>query len=157
MIEEMYKDEFGDVEGDSNKSSEIGQAVLARWKSESEEADFHDSSMSVTAADHQMRKSEVEVKKAYYTTKFSFQDGSYEDDFSMLGGGGTQEVSLALGLQHSETDPMSGGRTQSGADGTAAASVGIADKAASADYYCVDAINQQDRFSSPHLLPDFVV
>lgn len=158
MIEEMYKDEFGDVDGDSNKSSELGKAVLARWKSESEDADFHDSSMSVTA-DHQMGKSEVAVKKAYYTTKFSFQDGSYEDDFSMLagGGGGNQEVSLALGLQHSETDQISGERTQSGADGTAAASVGIVDKAAAADYYCVDAINQQDRFSSPHLLPDFVV
>lgn len=156
MIEEMYKDEFGNVEGDCNKSSEIGQAVLARWKSESEDADFHDSSMSVTA-DRQMGKSEVEVKKTYYTTKFSFQDDSYEDDFSMLGGGGNQEVSLALGLQHSETDQISGGRTQSGGDGTATASVGIADKAAAADYYCVDAINQQDRFSSPHLLPDFVV
>lgn len=175
MIEEMYKDEFGDVEGDS-KSSELGQAV-ARWKSESEDAageEFHESSMSVTADGIQMGKSEVEVKG--YTTKFSFQDGAYEEedmgngsnqtdddrrltaaavkayDFSMLGGGVGAKVSLALGLQHSETDPLSG-RTQSGGDGTAA-SVGIVDKG---DYYCVDAINQQDRFSSPHLLPDFVV
>ncbi|KAJ0025151.1 hypothetical protein Pint_09023 [Pistacia integerrima] len=69
----------------------------------------------------------------------------------------SNQVSLALGLRHHESDvfpPISTG-TQIGGNGTIDSPVGHHD---TVDYQCMDmGNNQQDRFGNPHLLHDFVV
>lgn len=208
MIEEMYKEEFVDMEADS-KSSQGDAQPTGRLKSESEDTgeELHESLMSPGADGGRLGQSgelrndvTSDLKVNAYATRMGFQAGSLEkhnmdshlnkssrDDivsmadhkvgasenirsnqtgdvsissdanaynFSMLAGPVGNQVSLALGLQHPSKDsqPTSDG-AHTGADDTVASSVGL-DKA---EYYCLDAINQQDRFSHPHLLSDFVL
>ncbi|KAL3514684.1 hypothetical protein ACH5RR_027401 [Cinchona calisaya] len=200
MIEDMYKEEFVDMEADSKSSQEHPQPT-GRLKSESEETgeELHESLMSPGADDGQLRQSDElrndvtsNLNINAYTTRTGFQDGSLKEtnidsglnkshkdgtvsmadhnifasqtirtnqtgdayNFSFLAGTVGNQVSLALGLQHPSKDsqPLSGG-SHSGVDDTVASSVDLE----KAEYYSLDAINQQDRFSNPHLLPDFVL
>lgn len=73
---------------------------------------------------------------------------------SMLGDIMGNQVSLALRLQNSQMDqqPMSG-RPQLREDEKTDSTVDIG----KGEYYYIDPVNQQERFSGPHLLSDFVV
>lgn len=63
------------------------------------------------------------------------------------------QVSLALGLQHRESEAFSASAgTHNGGNNTVT-SVGHD----TVDFHCMDPGNQQDRFGNPHLLHDFVV
>lgn len=65
------------------------------------------------------------------------------------------QVSLALGLQHSENETFSApaGTNNTGNNNNTVASAGHD----AVDYHCMEPGNQQDRFGNPHLLHDFVV
>ncbi|KAL3505332.1 hypothetical protein ACH5RR_035173 [Cinchona calisaya] len=201
MIEDMYKEEFVDMEADTKSPPEHAQAT-GMLKSESEDTgeELHESLMSVCAGGGRLGQSNESRNDVTSDLKIRFRNGYLEEDeiypsvnksrrdvivsmadhnvcanetirsnqtdngsigaaanaynFSMFSGTVSNQVSLALGLQHplKDSQPISG-RTHSGVDDTAASSV-IFDKA---DYYCLDSINQQDRFSNPHLLSDFVL
>ncbi|CAN4122899.1 unnamed protein product [Withania somnifera] len=73
---------------------------------------------------------------------------------SMLGDIMGNQVSLALRLQNSQMDqqPMSG-RPQLREDEKTDSTIDIG----KGEYYYIDPVNQQERFSGPHLLSDFVV
>nr|XP_027093276.1 uncharacterized protein LOC113713689 [Coffea arabica] len=103
-------------------------------------------------ADHKVGA--IETIRSKQTGDVSISSDANAHNFCMLAGPVGNQVSLALGLQHPSKDsqPISDG-THTGVDDTVASSVGL-DKA---EYYCLDAINQQERFSHPHLLSDFVL
>ncbi|CAI9116815.1 OLC1v1018075C1 [Oldenlandia corymbosa var. corymbosa] len=200
MIEEMYKEEFADMEADSRSSPEHAQAT-GRLKSESEVTgeEPNEGSRSL-GTDYNISNRKVDA----YTARLGLQSSSFKEDrmdsdinrsrredigsmvdhnnacpgeiirsnaidirasasnaynFSMLAGTVGNQVSLALGLQHpvKETIRIPGGtQNSSGMEDNAAnsSSVGL-DKA---EYYCLDGLNQQERYSNPqHLLSDFVL
>lgn len=74
---------------------------------------------------------------------------------SMLGDIMGNQVSLALRLQNSQMDqqPMSGRPQLREDEKTDSTHVDIG----KGEYYYIDPVNQQERFSGPHLLSDFVV
>ncbi|PHT51241.1 BEL1-like homeodomain protein 7 [Capsicum baccatum] len=122
-----------------------------------------------------------------FATKFSFQDGAFEHERidcgssklqseqipithgfglkpssdgniigalntyhpSMLGDIMGNQVSLALRLQNSQMDQQPQLREDEKTDSTVDIGKG--------EYYYIDPVNQQERFSGPHLLSDFVV
>ncbi|KAK4836005.1 hypothetical protein QYF36_017321 [Acer negundo] len=215
MVEDMYKEEFAEVEMDSNSSSE--NAVKASkgdmMTSENKEEDFQQSGSStatercsagqltVSKPDHgpdvemagasfQNSRTHGEAETEYGLMKLREEQrpgvdecNIYQDAMVHTDGGndrfmaaaaaayhmsemgrfrGGSGVSLTLGLQHCEGGnlPMSGGNHHSFVDmrgddiynATAASSVGTE----TADYECINNGNRQTRFSSSHLLHDFV-
>ncbi|XP_062177256.1 BEL1-like homeodomain protein 6 [Alnus glutinosa] len=217
MVEEMYKEETGDAEIDSNSSSEnAAKATKGDNKSSEDRGGDLQQTASSTAAERcstgQLMDTKPDcvpdVEMAGSTGVLSFQNGTRReaeneyglvkrreeqrpsvDDCSLfpdamiqsdgaserfmaaaaayhmseLGRfGGGSGVSLTLGLQHCEGGslPMSGGTHQSFINmrgdqlyNAAPSSVG----AETADFECMNSGNQQHRFSSSHLLHDFVV
>ncbi|KAK2665394.1 hypothetical protein Ddye_003968 [Dipteronia dyeriana] len=215
MVEDMYKEEFAEVEMDSNSSSE--NAVKASkgdmMTSENKEEDFQQSGSStatvrcsagqltVSKQDHvpdiemagasfQNSRTHGEAETEYGLMKLREEQRPGVDECNLYqnamvhtdGGndrfmaaaaaayhmsemgrfGGGSGVSLTLGLQHCEGGslPMSGGNHHSfiamrGDDiyNTAAASSVGTD---TTDYECIDNGNRPTRFSSSHLLHDFV-
>ncbi|KAM3304619.1 BEL1-like homeodomain protein 3 [Capsicum chacoense] len=127
------------------------------------------------------------VQNNLFATKFSFQDGAFEHERidcgssklqseqipithgfglkpssdgniigalntyhpSMLGDIMGNQVSLALRLQNSQMDQQPQLREDEKTDSTVDIGKG--------EYYYIDPVNQQERFSGPHLLSDFVV
>lgn len=213
MVEEMYKEEFAEVEMDSNSSSENAAKATKgdMMTSEDREEDLQQSGSS-TATERcstgQMTDSKSDHVPDVEMAGASFHNGTRggaETEYGLLklrdeqrpgddecslfpdpmvhsdGGndrymaaaaaayhmselgrfGSGSGVSLTLGLQHCEGGnlPMSGGTHHSfvamrGDDiyNAAASSVG----ADTADYECMNNGNRQSRFSSSHLLHDFV-
>lgn len=217
MVEEMYKEEIGDAEMDSNSSSENAAKAPRGDNGTSEERgeDFQQSASS-TATERcstgQLMDSKPDhvpdVEMVGSTGVVNYQNGTHgeaenkyglvkrreeqrtnmEDcslfpdaivqseaaserfmaaaaayHMSELGRfGGGNGVSLTLGLQHCEDGslPMSGINHHSFVTmrgdqmyNAAPPSVG----AETTDFECINPGNQQHRFSSPHLLHDFVV
>lgn len=213
MVEEMYKEEFADIEMDSNSSSDnLAKAAKGDLlASEDKEEDFQQSGSSnatercsagqltVSKQDHipdvdmagssfQSRTQEPETEYGLMKLREDqrsgvndtnlFPDGMVHTDggnerfmaaaaaayhMSEMGRfGGGSGVSLTLGLQHCEGGgnlPMSGGAHHSfvslrGDDiyNAAVSSVGTD----TAEFECMNNGNRQTRFSSSHLLHDFV-
>lgn len=165
MIEDMYKEEIGDSEIDSNSSSDntpkavnhnikvsedIGEASQKNINSSSTELyqidqfqkskpDFsHDVEMSA----HGEINLDYSGMKSTGEQDALFQSNAYQmaelDMFGQQGG-----ISLTLGLQHMRGDEMYN---------TVASTV----EASNADTDCMDPDNQQYRFGTSHLLHDFV-
>ena len=196
MVEEMYKEEAGDAEMDSNSSSEIaGKATKHDMKtSEDKMEDFqqsatstamdrdsiHDTEMVGINADVNFQNgTRIETENDYRVAKSTGHDGLFPDSIVQTNGGNERfmaaayhmselgrfgpgnGVSLTLGLQHCEggTLPLSVGTHQSfltmrgdNIYNTAPSSVGPETE----DFDCMDSGNRQHRFSSSHLLHDFV-
>ncbi|XP_077240050.1 BEL1-like homeodomain protein 7 [Tasmannia lanceolata] len=179
MVEEMYKEEIGDADMDSNSSSdnvpktreEIGPSDRER---------SHTSQFSDTKSDH---ISDVEMNGTnsegpnYGNLNLMNQRPNLDDcsllqdamvqpslngglmayQMSELGRFGSGEVSLTLGLQHCEGSlPVSGSQpsfvTVKGDEIYNGASVGDD----TTDYDYMNLANPRHRFSSSHLLHDFV-
>lgn len=214
MVEEMYKEETGDVEMDSNSSSEnAAKATKGENRTSEDRGEDLQQSASSTPTERcstgQLMDSKSnhvpDVEMAGSSGVISFHNGTRGeaeneyglvkrreeqrpsvDDCSLfpdammqsdtaserfmaayhmseLGRfGGGSGVSLTLGLQHCEDGslPMSSGNHHSFISmrgdeiySAAASSVG----AETADFECMNPGNQQHRFSSSHLLHDFVV
>lgn len=214
MVEEMYKEETGDVEMDSNSSSEnAAKATKGDNRTSEDRGEDLQQSASSTPTERcstgQLMDSKSnhvpDVEMAGSSGVISFHNGTRGeaeneyglvkrreeqrpsvDDCSLfpdammqsdtaserfmaayhmseLGRfGGGSGVSLTLGLQHCEDGslPMSSGNHHSFISmrgdeiySAAASSVGTE----TADFECMNPGNQQHRFSSSHLLHDFVV
>ncbi|KAF5443908.1 hypothetical protein F2P56_036426 [Juglans regia] len=218
MVEEMYKEEIGDAEMDSNSSSENAAKATKGDNGTSEDRgeDFQQSASS-TATERcsmgQLMDSKPDhvpdVEMAGSVGVANYQSGTHgetEKEYGLMKGreeqrrtmddcnlfpdaivhsdaaserymaaaaayhmselgrfGGASGVSLTLGLQHCEGDslPMSGVTHRSFIsmrgdqiyNAAPSSSVG----AETADFECMNPGNQQHRFSSSHLLHDFVV
>ncbi|XP_015884961.3 BEL1-like homeodomain protein 7 [Ziziphus jujuba] len=183
MVEEMYKEEFTDAElnskllaenalNEARESQRTGTNIdmdqvqdrkaelsgptgrIAVQNDSFHEGNTRDSGMPKLQGDHS--------QKNLYNMDETFRISQNGDrnlmanpatyDVSELGNFAVgNQVSLSLELRHCESDGFStsGGSHVRGNDAAAAT--------ASLDYHCVDAGQQQCRFSNPHLLHDFVV
>ncbi|XP_019152749.1 PREDICTED: BEL1-like homeodomain protein 7 [Ipomoea nil] len=174
MIEDMYKEEFGDPEGDLAASPE--PITGAKEKSVSDDRgdeELHESLTSIPQS-NDLRSNVVpnEERNNMTLARLGFQDTTtHENERGDLNEGiiaGTSaygvsvfrgmmgnQVSLALGLQHNQNDPQPPTATSliGGDDDKPASSMDIGKP----DYYYIDPANQQERFASSHILPDFVV
>ncbi|OIT05030.1 PREDICTED: BEL1-like homeodomain protein 7 isoform X1 [Nicotiana attenuata] len=169
MIEDMYKEEFGEAEAGSGASpdrapEESKEKSIAENTGEEIPESFTTPAVNCSHLDPSDESSNVvtNVQNNSFITKFSFQDGAYEHEkidavntyhASMLGDIMGNQVSLALRLQNSQIDqqPISG-RTQLAEDDKTGSTLDIS----KGEYYYIDPVNQQERFSGPHLLSDFV-
>lgn len=210
MVEEMYKEEFGDLEANSKSSlDDEPKACEENHFTSVNRLDELQDTMTSTATDcsqqaqvHDLKPNHIpdsEMKKPITRTvlqngshghnitysgimKFQHDERPNMDDHSLYpdeniqcdqhGDGSLMpaavaydvselsgfavgsQVSLALGLQHHESDAflMSGG-THIRGNNIAASSVGHD----TADYHCMDPGKEQERFGNSHLLHDFVV
>lgn len=213
MVEEMYKEEAGDTEVESNSSSgnapkatkgdirtseDRGEVLQQSATSTATErcstGQFFDSKGSVPDVEmagpsggdsfhnvtHGEAETEYGILKLRGEQRAAVDDGSFFPDAIVQSDGGSDRfmaaaaaayhmsemgrfgsgsgVSLTLGLQHCEggtLQPMSGGTHHSFVSNMynpAAASMG----SETADFDCMDPGNRQQRFSSSHLLHDFV-
>ncbi|KAK4490305.1 hypothetical protein RD792_000972 [Penstemon davidsonii] len=164
MIEEMYKEEFGEAGNEPKSSSPQHHMTTQEILSFDERDDeFQGISMSEsTENNHQIRSNksrpdvisstEIDTREA----EFDYQDRTFQDsevNFGLTHFPNKQilseehRVSLALGLQHSEENPQPKGNDAE------SSSTGLLDKL---EYYYVDPVNNQHRFDNPHLLSDFV-
>lgn len=169
MIEDMYKEEFGEDADTNSKSSQENTPKLAReksWGSEDRKNDIqetpttsmtherHDSKTSSTPGLH-IGSLGTNDNRGFYTSGSNSHDPSGSGQLMVntyqipeLGnfGVGNNQVSLALGLRHCEGDvvPMSSGAVEP--------TMGVGNS----DYPYLDQVNQQHRFGNPHILSDFV-
>ncbi|XP_031119104.1 BEL1-like homeodomain protein 3 [Ipomoea triloba] len=179
MIEDMYKEEFGDPEGGLAASPEHLTGAAAKEKSVSDdqgEEELHESLTSIAQSNDLRANVVPNEDRNMSSARLGFQDASHENEqhttlsnqtgnegiiagtsaygVSVFRGIMGNQVSLALGLQHNQNDPQPPSGTQLiGDDDKPASSMDIG----KADYYYIDPANQQERFASSHLLPDFVV
>lgn len=185
MIEDMYKEEFGVAEAGSGASPErvpvdSKEKSIAENTGEEIPESFTTPAANCSHLDPSNESSNVDtnIQNNSFTTKFSFQDGVYEHERidcgsnklqseqipigavntyhpSMLGDIMGNQVSLALRLQNSQMDqqPMSGRPQLREDEKTDSTHVDIS----KGEYYYIDPVNQQERFSGSHLLSDFVV
>ncbi|KAI3464907.1 hypothetical protein Pfo_021570 [Paulownia fortunei] len=206
MIEEMYKEEFGDAETEPRSSPDHATTTQEISAFDDREEEFQGSLMSAAADNnHQVQSNELRpdvISSAEIDAcraGLTYENGVFQgnevnfglthmqtkhivnvggnsiffdnnaspkktaDGNAMAAGGrhndlimeGTMrnQVSLALGLQHSEGDskPIGDGIQPKGNDG--ASSSMVLDKL---EYYYVDPVNNQNRFANTHLLSDFV-
>lgn len=199
MVEEMYKEEIGDAEMDSNSSSENATKQRDEIKASEDMEELQSMKSAAekcpTSQFSNSKRSEHIPDVEMAGTAHAFQNGasedsnygsmklrdlrSNEDDCSLLqdaliqpdgtgrfvayqmgelGRFGNGGVSLTLGLQHCDGGiPVSGGQqnfvtVRGGEEMYSAAS----DGAETEDYDCMDLGNRRHRFSSTHLLHDFV-
>ncbi|KAJ0087024.1 hypothetical protein Patl1_09211 [Pistacia atlantica] len=170
MVEEMYKEEFGDPEVNFKTCQDNAPKACSENSSAPEDRgeELRDSLTSTQGMmrlqndqrpnmdDHRLYGSIPLNQNSNNNNVLIGDSGSY--GISELSGlAVSNQVSLALGLRHHESDvfpPISTG-TQIGGNDTIDSPVGHHD---TVDYHCMDmGNNQQDRFSNPHLLHDFVV
>ncbi|CAA3019501.1 BEL1-like homeodomain protein 3 [Olea europaea var. sylvestris] len=206
MIEEMYKEEFGDAEAEPKTSPEHAAAAQEKSSYDDRDEEHQGSLMSSSVNGNHMAQSSEFMTDVIsssewnvHEAKLSYQAGPYRDnelhfgrielhhkkllnvadnrifsdetvsrektgcgiveaagdrhDVSTSSNAIGNQVSLALGLQHCEKNPqpISGG-TQPSEDGTTASSMGLN----KLEYRYMDPVNQQHRFSNPHLFSDFV-
>lgn len=193
MVEEMYKEEFGETEEYSKSCTENANKACSENSSAPENTgeDLQDSLTSKAGkTDHTRQVPEAEMNKPAASSVFHGENvlnsgimsllndqrpnindsrlytsivHNQNSNDALMGGNGTatygiselsgyaisNQVSLALGLRHHETDvfPSSAG------DNAVASSEGHD----TVDYHCLDLGNQQDRFGNTQMLHDFVV
>ncbi|CAI0437899.1 unnamed protein product [Linum tenue] len=160
MVEEMYKEELGDAEMDSNSSSETAAArALSRADMRSSEDQGEEMQQQ-----HQSVTSSSATEQAMEKTS---DHHHHVQDMDMVGSGG---VSLTLGLQHCEGGggglPISGAShhhqnqgfvSMRGDDIYSAAAAASSVGGETREFECVNpGSRQQHRFNSSHLLHDFV-
>ncbi|KAK2660597.1 hypothetical protein Ddye_007130 [Dipteronia dyeriana] len=210
MVEEMYKEEFGDPEVNfksspediakaCNENSSVPEDIGEELKDTRESAagnTVHLRQVHGLKSDH---SPDIEANRPI--TRSEFKNGAdgdfflnygmmkfqgdqrentgahnlYSEEFiphnqngddPLMGGASTtygiselsgfaigNQVSLALGLQHHESDIFSVSSGAHNEGNNTVASVAHD----TVDYHCMDSGNQQDRFGNPHLLHDFVV
>lgn len=182
MVEEMYKEEFGDSEVTSKSSPENApKACNNNYNPSALEDSQQESQGNSKPATSDNVPPDIERETNKPTPKSAFENGApgqnvldygtrtiqdnqrpnmndhriYQNGMSQLSGFTVgNQVSLALGLQHREKDMFSlPGGANIGGNNRIASPVGND----TGDYHCIDLGNQQDRFSNSHLLHDFVV
>ncbi|KAH7567219.1 hypothetical protein ACOSQ2_011293 [Xanthoceras sorbifolium] len=209
MVEEMYKEEFGDPEVNFKSSPENAAKACNENSSAPEDRGEELKGSQEPAAGDTVHLRQVHGLKSDHTldveknrpiTRSEFQNGAdgdfflnygmmklqddqrentgahnlYSDEIiphnqngndPLMGATATygiselsgfaigNQVSLALGLQHRESDAFSVSAGTHNGGNNAVGSVGHD----TVDYHCMDPGNQQDRFGNPHLLHDFVV
>ncbi|KAL0360636.1 UNVERIFIED_CONTAM: BEL1-like homeodomain protein 7 [Sesamum radiatum] len=185
MIEEMYKEEFGDAETEPRSSPEHAMTAQETSAFDDREEEFQGNLlMQLQTAISQCSpmsqglisfpvhiwptrmepfQGKVNFRLTHMPRKFSLAGNSiFSDnnastnktgDENVIDGNMGNQVSLALGLQHSDKDskPTADGIQAKGNDATSSSMV--LDKM---DYYYVDPVNNQNRFGNSHLLSDFV-
>jgi len=169
MIEDMYKEEFGEDADTNSKSSQENRPKLAReksWGSEDRKGEIQETpATSMTHEKHDLKTSTTpglhigslgtNDNHGFYTSGSVPHDPSGSGHLMLntyqipeLGsfGVGNNQVSLALGLRHCEGDvvPMS--------SETVETTMGVGNS----EYPYLDQVNQQHRFGNPHILNDFV-
>ncbi|KAE8729036.1 BEL1-like homeodomain protein 1 [Hibiscus syriacus] len=182
MIEEMYKEEFSEMDSNFRSSSENAAKAAGENSSASEdrEEELQESITSKVAHTCNVQPGQVQHLKADHITdvdRMSNMESNnpYPDtvipsgqhghvaliagdamyDLTELSGfmAGTQ-VSLVLGLQNHKNNVFTiSGETDMRGNHRVASSVG----AETVDFHFMEAGNQQDKFSNPHILHDFVV
>ncbi|CBI38029.3 unnamed protein product, partial [Vitis vinifera] len=160
MVEEMYKEEIGDADMDSNSSSENApKATKSDIRASEERGDDFQPSTTSTECSSLFPDGIVQSDGGSDRFMAAAAAAYHMSELGRFGSG--TGVSLTLGLQHCEGGslPISNGGHHSfvgmrGADmyNPAASSVGTD----TADFDCMDPGNRQHRFSSSHLLHDFV-
>lgn len=199
MIEDMYKEEFGDTEGGLAASPEqlTGAAKEKSVSDDRGDEELHESLTSIAAdSSHFAQSNDLRAnvipneERNMNSARLGFQDTTHKNEkiesgfndprrdvtgqhtalsnqtgdegiiagtsaygVSVFRGIVGNQVSLALGLQHNQNDPQPPNGTQLVGDDKPASSMDIG----KSDYYYIDPANQQERFASSHLLPDFVV
>ncbi|RWR85532.1 BEL1-like homeodomain-containing protein [Cinnamomum micranthum f. kanehirae] len=181
MVEEMYKEEIGDAEMDSNSSSDNATKVREEMKS----SDNREEIQSMKSADEKCpisqysdsKKSDNVSDVEMAVTTPGFQNGVNNEDhcsllqdaliqpdgngrfmayqMAELGRFGNGGVSLTLGLQHCDGDlPVSGGQQNfvSVRGGDDDMYGATPDRVDAAEYDCMNLGNQRHRFSSSQLL-----
>ncbi|KAJ6409798.1 hypothetical protein OIU84_009313 [Salix udensis] len=183
MVEEMYKEELGDAEMDSNSSSEnAAKATKGDGTSEEKGEEFQHSASSTATGRcsvGQLMDSKSdhvpEVEMAGSTARNNFHNGIRSETFTEFMAaaaaayqmpevgrfGNGSGVSLTLGLQHCEGGslPMSGTAhhgfvSMRGDDDIYNAASSVG--AEPTDFECLNPGNRQQRFSSSHVFHDFV-
>lgn len=183
MIEEMYKEEFGESETEARSSPQQPTTQEISAYDERDE-DFQVSLMSAAPDDNNQMQSnesmpdatsraEIDASRAragltYENRVFQGMEAKFESNKHIANVGGNRtffhnnsktadenimgdQVSLALGLQHSEID--SNGIQSQGNEAASSSSVAL-DKL---EYYYVDPVNNENRFgNTAHLMSDFV-
>ncbi|KAG8377845.1 hypothetical protein BUALT_Bualt08G0075900 [Buddleja alternifolia] len=183
MIEEMYKEEFGDAENEPKSSPEPTTTNQEISAFADREENFHRSFISASLDGNQRLQSnemrpnaitsldDCRAELSYENVAFEGNEvnfGLHNKQFldatgnSIFSGNNVSpertgnQVSLALGLQQSEKDSQTiihGGIQPKGNEATSSSSSMVLDKL---DYYYVDPVNNQHRFANSHLLSDFV-
>lgn len=173
MVEEMYKEEFGEAELLNSRSSPENTPKLAReksWGSEDRREEMQESSTSIV---HDAHDSKINVNQGIGANNdnhgFYSNNGTLSSPDPNGGGHGhphlmanpaayqmselgsfsvDNQVSLALGLRHREGDVTFRGNTNTDA------TMGVS----TSDYNpYLEQVNQQHRFGNPsHILNDFV-
>lgn len=182
MVEEMYKEEAGEME--SNSSSEMApkdtegnirktsadqgedtnQSIAAASSAFDSKSlnQAHDSEMVGTSTDSDFQNMMVQSNRGQRERLMAAAAYQMPQRFGNGNGGG---VSLTLGLQHSEDGslpPMAsiGSHNHSFVDvrggGVYDTGGGSSVEPETIDFDCVDSSNRQQRFGSSHLLHDFV-
>ncbi|KAI3702535.1 hypothetical protein L6452_28275 [Arctium lappa] len=186
MVEEMYKEEAGDAEMESNSSSEMApkdtegnrktsanqgedtnQSTAASSAFDSKSLNqAHDSEMVGTSTDSDFQNMMVQSNRGERERLMAAAAYQMPRRFGNGNGGG---VSLTLGLQHCEDGslpPMAsiGSHNHSfvdvrgggGGGGVYDTAGGSSVEPETIDFDCVDSSNRQQRFNSSQLLHDFV-
>lgn len=162
MVEEMYKEEAGDAEMESNSSSEVAP--------KNTKDDMNHSSTAASAFESKSSNQPHDVEMVGTSNDSDFQNRDDHDQQLMAAAYQMQtrfgsRVSLTLGLQHSEDGSLPpiaslGSHHQNfvamrdggGGEGAGGSSVGPE----TVSFDCVDSSDRQQRFGSSHLLHDFV-
>ncbi|PON74588.1 Knotted like homeodomain transcription factor [Parasponia andersonii] len=156
MVEEMYKEEFNELEMNSKEvgvdsSSEDRREELNNPRQTQNRRLLEESNVT----DSETTKSPVDNHGVFLDDEAvgTTNQASYDDisELSSIVVRNNRHVSLALELRHCESDGFStlaGSHMRGGGD----------ESAASLDYHCLETEQQERRrFSNPHLLHDFVV
>ncbi|CAI0437897.1 unnamed protein product [Linum tenue] len=162
MVEEMYKEELGDAEMDSNSSSETAAArALSRAdmrSSEDQGEEMQQQHQSVTSSSATEQAMNEAIGGGGGDNRFmAAAAAAYQmQEMGRYGSGSSGGVSLTLGLQHCEGGggglPISGASHHHQNQGFVSMRGGE-----TREFECVNpGSRQQHRFNSSHLLHDFV-
>ncbi|KAL2249785.1 BEL1-like homeodomain protein 7 [Sesamum indicum] len=188
MIEEMYKEEFGDAETEPRSSPEHATTAQETCAFDDREEEFQGNLFTAAANSNQPMQSNESRPDFMSSGHLAYENGPYQGnevnfrlthmpneqivslagnsifsdnnastnktgDENVIDGNIGNQVSLALGLQHSEKDSKSTADGVEAKGNDATSSSMVLDKM---DYYYVDPVNNQNRFGNSHLLSDFV-
>ncbi|KAJ0801203.1 putative transcription factor Homeodomain-TALE-BEL family [Helianthus annuus] len=156
MVEEMYKEEAGDAEIESNSSSEIAPKTTKGDRKTSVDQEDRNQSTAASGFDSNQAPN-VELIGTSNDSDFQHMmvqsnRGEHERLMAAAYQMPPQLVSLTLGLQHSEDGGLPPMASHGRGDGDSGSSVGPE----AADFDGVSSDNQQQRYGSSHLLHDFV-
>ncbi|KAH9606044.1 hypothetical protein KSS87_006681 [Heliosperma pusillum] len=175
MVEEMYKEEFGEAELNCNEDNSTMK--LAKEKSQgSEDRKDEMQESSTSMAHHDARDSKTNVNHntemkghsssnsglhinslvdnnldhGFYTNGLMVSSGAYQmSEMGSFGVDNNNQVSLALGLRQREGEVV----TSFAGNPNTETTMGVV----SSEYPYLEQVNQQhNRFANPHILNDFV-